>query len=145
MSYYDRDRTTAAPTMHHPSSHLNATGEYLVSGWPCIVEIPDASGAGNGAILLDHVTQWIVISTQDAACTVYFADPAVKTTAPGFVVPADTMTTRLDCKLTNIYIVTDGGTATLMAGLTSVTAGKMPDMTTWEGVGVPVDATQYTK
>ena len=142
--YYDRDRTLAAPTMHHPSAHLNATGEYLVSGWPGIVEVSDQSG-DTFDILLDHVTQWVVVSAQTAPCTVYFADPDVYTTAPGFVVPTGTISPRLDCKVTKIYVVTDGGTATVMLGLTSVTAEKMPSMVTWEGVGVPVDSNQYPK
>tara|TARA_Y100000593_G_scaffold88815_1_gene171805 strand:+ start:1875 stop:2333 length:459 start_codon:yes stop_codon:yes gene_type:complete len=149
--YYDRDRNfrvgstgahsgtgvpNAAGTMGQPIAHYGNTSEFLVSGWPFIANV--AHSQTGAEVDFEHVTQFIVVTAGETT-TIYFADIATYTTAPGFVIPAGTTSPRIDVKCGKIWVTTGAGSATttILAGLTNVPNSELPSMVTWPGAGVP--------
>ena len=129
MSYYDRDRATAARTMNIPKAHHGNTAEFLVSGWP-FLETHTTTGAGNGTSTFGFVTQWVCISAIGANVTVTLDGGAA-----AFTVPAGTISPRFDFKCTSVKVALDGaGSACVSAGLTNVRSEDFPDISTYTGV-----------
>ena len=125
MSYYDRDRSTAARTMNIPKAHYGNTAEFLVSGWP-FLETHTAGGTST----FGYVTQWVCISAIGANVTVTLDGGGA-----AFTVPAGTISPRFDFKCTSVTVALDGaGSACVSAGLTNVKAEDFPDISDYTGV-----------
>ena len=122
MSYYDRDRSTAAPSMQWPKPHIGSTSEFLVSGWPCVEQFTNnTAGALTKTVTFATVTKFVNISAQggNLNCT-------IQGSASSFVV-FDGTTLELPVKCTKLTIeVLDGDTFTVVAGLTSIPASEYP-------------------
>ena len=127
MSYYDRDRTNAAPTMGQPRTYIGNTAEYMVSGWPYAKTV-----TGTTTIEFNEVTQWINVSAVGAAVTVTFQGGAA-----AFVVPAGTQTGQLELKCTKVTLTFTGGvniSASILAGMTNVKADQYPNLSSYAGI-----------
>ena len=127
MSYYDRDRTTAAPTMGQPRTYIGNTAEYMVSGWPYAKTV-----TGTTTISFDEVTQWINVSAVGAEVTVTFQGGSA-----AFVVPAGTQTGQLELKCTQVTLTFSGGSgisASILAGMTNVKASQYPNLSSYTGI-----------
>lgn len=129
MSYYDRDRSNAAPMMHQPKTYIGNTAEYLVAGWPFVCTYTGASGNGSDetkTVTFNYVTQFVQITAHDG-------DISLKINgSSAFQVPSGT-TVRLDVKCTELVItVPDTKTFSLVAGLTNISKNQYPT-DSWSG------------
>ena len=131
MSYYDRDRTTAAKSMNSPKAHFGNTAEFLVSGWPYLETTTTADPAGVSATSsFGYVTQWVCISAIGTDVT-FTLDGG----GASFTVPSGTISPRFDFKCTSVTVTLAGaGSACVSAGLTNVLAADFPDIKSYTGV-----------
>ncbi len=128
MSYYDRDRDTAAQTMNIPKAHHGNTAEFMVSGWPYLQTF-----TADGSTSFGYVTQWICVSAVGTDVTLTLDDGSA-----AFTVPAGTISPRFDFKCTKVTLDLDstgaGKYACVSAGLTNVREADFPDITGYTGV-----------
>ena len=121
MSYYDRDRTTAAGTMGWPTPHIGATGEYLVSAWPYSLSYDNGTGGPlTNAVAFNYVTKFITITALITDATVSLQGQSA------FVIPAGT-TQKFEVKATTVAVTVDGGSGfRLVAGMTNIPKEQYP-------------------
>ena len=122
---------------------LGSTGPYMVSGKP-FLEGGLTAPANTGASLkieFPSVTQWIHINNRNANDIVYgFSAAGIEGNAPtdpqyGTLVEGNTMSERIDVKVTEVYILSTGGASVagidVIAGLTDLPTDKIID--NWSG------------
>lgn len=132
MSYYDRDRTTAAGTMQHPGTYIGNTAEYLVSGWPYVKSIINDDGNSTTYTLsLNYVTSEIKIQAIGSNMTI-----SLQGSADTFIVAAGTtMTLPVKCTSLSFTNGTQNHGITVIASLTNIPASQYPS-DSWVGGSV---------
>jgi hypothetical protein len=143
MSYYDKDKANAQPSMKWPKPHHGSVPEYAVSGWPCMKSGTATGLSTPNTIEFEYVTRWIQITnTGTSALAVSFADPAdaTPTGVPKtyYTVQAGKVSPRLELKCVKLYIntlnPTTPATYSILAGLTAIQADGFPDISGLSGV-----------
>ena len=134
--YYDRDRSTARPSMQHAYSHHGNTAEYMASGFPWVYH--HGADMADQRIEFPFVTQWVIISAPSADAHIAFrssqADVAASTVSNKFVIPQNS-TICLHIKCVDIYVDSDGQTdVSVMAGLTGIPRADFPSIISLEGI-----------
>lgn len=139
MSYYDRDKSNAQPSMKWPKPHHGSTAEYGTSGWPFVETKATATNlTDSNTITFEYVTRWVQITntgTKDLALS--FADPGGSAPLTYYTVKAGDMTPRLELKCVNLYITpldAAGASYSIIAGLTSIPSDGFPDISVLDGV-----------
>ena len=122
MSYYDKDRPTAAPRMHSfPKPALNAAAQYQISGMPAAGTLATAE-----TVTFERVTRAITVVTDGTGATIDFNN----TGQDPYPLIAD-IPQRFEILATSISVVITGpGTATavnFVAELTGIQADQCPD------------------
>tara|TARA_R110001606_G_scaffold114175_3_gene241560 strand:+ start:7044 stop:7436 length:393 start_codon:yes stop_codon:yes gene_type:complete len=130
MSYYDRDKADAQPSMKWPRPHFGSVAEYQVSPWPYIVNV--IASQTNLLVDFSSVTRWITIHAIGDTCTISFASGGA-----AFTVPVGVLV-RLELKCTKIFVTTPvAGTCSIIAGVTSIDDTQFPDISARPGVVAP--------
>ena len=127
MSYYDRDKANAQPSMKWPKPHFGAVAEYQVSPWPFVY---NTTTTAEELVDFGSVTRWIIINAITSSCTVSFTPGGA-----AFTVPVGELV-RLELKCTKLYITT-ANSASIIAGVTSIDDTQFPDISTRPGVVAP--------
>ena len=126
MSYYDRDKANAQPSMMWPKPHFGSAVEYQVSGWPFVANV--GTGETDFEVDFGSVTRWITVHALGASCDLMF-----KAGGEAFKVPVGELV-RLELKCTKIYITTSTGTCSIIAGVTSIDDEAFPDISSRAGI-----------
>ena len=139
MSYYDRDKANAQPTMEWPKPHHGSVAEYATSGWPFVASGSTAASlTASITITFDYVTRWIQITNTGATdLAVSFADPAGIVPTTYYTVKTGAVSPRLELKCVKTFITSlDGAGASysIVAGLTSIPAAGFPDISGLAGI-----------
>ena len=141
MSYYDRDKADAQPSMKWPKPHHGSTAEYGTSGWPFVASGNTSTAAATATeITFDYVTRWVQITNTGTtiALALSFADPAGVVPTTYYRVEAGNVSPRFELKCTKLYIntITDTSLASyaLIAGLTSIPSDSFPDISALDGI-----------
>jgi hypothetical protein len=141
MSYYDRDKSNAQPSMKWPKPHHGSVAEYATSAWPCIKSgTTTVSKIAPVTVTFEYVTRWIQITnTGGAALALSFANPGTLVIpVTYYTVPIGAVSPRLELKCVKLYINTLSATTaasySIVAGLTSIPADGFPDISGLTGV-----------
>ena len=132
MSYYDRDRSTAAGTTHaHGGTYIGNTAEYLVSGWPFVKSIINDDGVETTYTLnLNYVTSEIKIQAVGGNMSVSLQG------SDEFIVAAGTtMTFPVKCTKVEFTNATQNHGIIVIAALTNIPAAQYPS-DSWVGGSV---------
>ena len=149
MSYYDKDKANAQPSMKWPKPHHGSVAEYATSAWPCmkkgIATSPNLNSPNT--ITFEYVTRWIQITNTGVTdLAISFADPALIDPLDGtpgvplvyYTVQSGKVSPRLELKCVKLYIntlaITAAATYSILAGLTSIPADGFPDISGLTGV-----------
>jgi len=135
MAYYDADKRRAGelPGRTHFSGSVGpagpgekSSGEYIVSGLPFATTV--AHDGNTNEITFPNLTQWIIVSNAGAATMkIGFTSGGVDG-EEHFVVPATSTSPKFDVRTKSIwYDGTSTQTFSVIAGLTAVTTGSIPD------------------
>jgi len=142
MSYYDRDKSDAQPSMKWPKPHHGSTAEYGTSGWPFVETGTTATSLSTSVtVTFEYVTRWVQITNTGAKdLALSFEDPS--TSAPGtyYEIQAGDVSPRLELKCVKLYITSldaAGTSYSLIAGLTSIPSDGFPDISALDGVAHP--------
>jgi len=142
VTYYDRDKADAQPSMKWPKPHHGSVAEYATSAWPCmkkgIATSPDLISPNT--ITFEYVTRWIQITNTGVTdLAISFADPG--TTVPPvtfYRLQTGAVSPRLELKCVKLYIntlaINTVATYSILAGLTSIPADGFPDISGLTGV-----------
>jgi hypothetical protein len=149
MTYYDRDKPDAQPSMAWPKPHHGSTAEYGTSAWPFVstgdIDAFTPSGADPAVyvrkeIKFKNVTRWIQITSTHttSGLKLSFEDPGISAEPiTYFDIPSGTTTPRLEIKCTKIYISsssTGASSYSLIAGLTAIDESSFPDISGLDGI-----------
>ena len=132
MSYYDRDRTNTAGTMHsHGGTYIGNTAEYLVSGWSYVKSIINDDGVSTTYTLnLNFVASEIKIQAVGSDMTVSLQG------SDSFIVAAGTtMTFPVKCTTVSFTNATQDHGIVVIAALTNIPAAQYPS-DSWSGGSV---------
>ena len=138
MSYFDVDRraagllpgqgTTQTGSIGFPPGEKNQ-GEYVVAGFP-FVSGSSSNGTNVYKINFPTMTQWILVSNEsDTDMKIGFS--AVGLAANQYyTVKANTQTDKFDIRTKSLFVKPGAGSKTysVMAGLTAIPTGSIPDL-----------------
>ena len=142
MSYYDKDKANAQPSMKWPKPHHGSTAEYGTSGWPFVETGTTAADTiTSNTVAFEYVTRWVQITNTGAKdLALSFEDPAGSAPGTFYTVQAGDVSPRLELKCVNLYITSLDGAGTsysIIAGLTSIPSDGFPDISVLDGVAHP--------
>ena len=134
MAYFDVDKRTAgiltAITASAPSPGEKAAGEYIVSGIPYVTSSTGKT-ANAYEVPFPTLSQWIIVqntatdATLDFGCTAAGVGGSQK-----YTLAASETSPKLHIRSKGIFIKpTDGKTYQVIAGLTNIPTGSIPDFT----------------
>ena len=125
---------------NYGSPGLGHVGSYQVSGKPFLSGGINVGAAAGDLVRIDFpsVTRWVVITNHDTSndVKVSFSENGLSTNNY-FTVSKDTgdytntMTQRLELKVTKLYLNGNSTNVDVIAGLTGITAGSISD--NWSG------------
>ncbi len=117
---------------------LGLAAAYQVSAKPWVKGGLDASS--NVTLTFPNVTSWVVISNTHANLTCRVGFSAAGAAGNNYItIPANSMSPRLELKLTELYLDGDSTTVDVLAGLTYIQPEEInnpsvsPDGNNWAG------------
>ena len=127
---------------NYGSPGLGNVGSYQVSGKPFLsggIDVNAATVAGTPLeISFPSVTRWIIVTNHDQNndVDVAFSENGFDsnnffTVSEDGLDRANTMTQRMELKVTKIYLSGTSGQVDVIAGLTGISSGSLPD--SWAG------------
>lgn len=125
---------------NYGSPGLGNVGSYQVSGKPFLSGGIDVGAAAGDLVTIEFpsVTRWIIVTNHDTANDIQVAfSEAGFTSNNYFTVSQDnndytnTMTQRLELKVTKLYLSGAASNVDVIAGLTGIASGSIPD--NWSG------------
>lgn len=133
MAYFDVDRRRAGSLEHVSGSQFpppgeKHAGEYIVSGIP-FVSSSTFNATTTYEMKFPALTQWIFVQNLDEATTVDFGFTAAGIAGnQKWTVQADEISPKLEVRTRSIYLKgTDGDAYQVVAGLTQIPSGSVPD------------------
>lgn len=113
--------------MNNPLEGFQNSQAYQVSGLPFVY-----TGTGTGSIEFQNVSKFVAVTAIGSSVSIYFQPGAA--TARKFVILSGT-TVNFDIRIRDLYFET-AGTASIMAGLTTIPIQAMPKLTgsIWNGI-----------
>ena len=140
MSYYDKDKANAQPSMKWPKPHHGSTAEYGTSGWPFVKSGTTAEDLTTSVtVTFEYVTRWVQITNTGANdLAISFADPGFGIAPTTYYeVQSGDISPRLELKCVKLYITSlnaAGTSYSLVAGLTSISSDGFPDISALDGI-----------
>ena len=132
MAYFDVDRrrTGLLPpsgSMNAPPG-VNSTSEYIVSGLP-FVSSSTFNATTTYEMEFPAMTQWFYVENLDGSATIDLGFTAAGVTANNkWKIAASTKTPKFEVRTKSIFLVgTNAKTYQVVAGLTGVPSGSVPD------------------
>lgn len=125
---------------NYGSPGLGNVGSYQVSGKPFLSGGIDVGAAAGDLVTIEFpsVTRWIIVTNHDTSSDVNVAFSENGFSSNNyFTVSQDTsdrsnmMTQRMELKVTKLYLSGTSGQVDVIAGLTGIASGSLPD--NWAG------------